>query len=104
MTVNRGKKHKYLGIVKCHSKILVFLASIDCHLASSVFKNTFVFLLQRFDQFVVDFRVDMANLAVINMPAYSLLVVVNHAVGDAWIIWVDLEPKVLDRLAEFFVM
>ena len=43
----------------------------------------------------------MANLAVINMSAYSLLVVVNSAVGNAWNIWVDLEPKVLDSLAEF---
>ena len=46
----------------------------------------------------------MPNLAVINMLAYSLLVVANRAVGDAWIIWVDLEPKVLDRLADFFVI
>ena len=44
----------------------------------------------------------MANLAVINMPVYSLQVVVNRAVGNAWIIWVDLEPKVLDRLADVF--
>ena len=43
----------------------------------------------------------MANLAVINMPAYNLLVVVNHVVGNAWIIWVDLEPNMLDRLAYF---
>ena len=46
----------------------------------------------------------MANLAVINMPEYSLLVVINHVVGDAWIIWVDIEPKVIDCLAEFFVI
>ena len=44
----------------------------------------------------------MANLAVINMPVYSLQVVVNRAVGNAWIIWVDLEPKVLDLLADVF--
>ena len=43
----------------------------------------------------------MANLAVIIISAYSLLVVVNYAVGNAWIIWIDLEPKVLDRVAEF---
>ena len=82
----------------------MFLASIDCHLNSSIFKNTFVFLLQLFDQFFVDFWVDMANLAVINMPEYSLLVFVNCAVGNPWIIWVDLEPKVLDRLAKHFVI
>ena len=46
----------------------------------------------------------MDNLAVINMPAYILLVVVNNAVGNAWIICVDLEPKVLDYPAEFFVI
>ena len=46
----------------------------------------------------------MADLAVINMPSYSLLVVVNRAVVDAWIVWVDLEPKVLYRLAEFYII
>ena len=79
----------------------MFLAYVDCHLASSVFKNTFILLLQLLDHFVIDLWVDMADLAAVNMPAYSLLVVVNRAVDDAWIIWVDLEPKVLDRLAEF---
>ena len=43
----------------------------------------------------------MATLAVINVPEYSLLVVINLAVGDAWIIWVDIETKVLDSLADF---
>ena len=46
----------------------------------------------------------MANLAVINMPAYSLLVVFNRTVDNAWIIWVDLEPKALDRLAVYFLI
>ena len=46
----------------------------------------------------------MADLAVINMPSYGLLVVANRAVGNDWIIWVDIEPKVLDRLAEFSVI
>ena len=45
----------------------------------------------------------MADLSVINIPEYILPVVVNHAVGDARIIWVDLEPKVLDCLAEFSI-
>ena len=46
----------------------------------------------------------MAGFEVINMPAYSLMVVVNGSVGDAWIIWVNLEPNVLDRLAHFYVI
>ena len=46
----------------------------------------------------------MANLAVINMTAYSLLVVVNRVLDNAWIIWVDIEPKVLDHLAYFFAI
>ena len=46
----------------------------------------------------------MADLAVTNMPSYSLLVVVNLALGDAWIIWADIEPTVLDNLAEFSVI
>ena len=80
------------------------LASVKCRLSGSFFKNTFVFLLQIIDQFVVDLRVGMADLAVINMPAYILLVVFNCMVGDAWIIWIDLEPKALDYLAEFSVI
>ena len=94
----------FLGLVKFHSNILVFLDSVDCHLASSVFKNTFIFLLQWPDQFFVDLRFDMADLAVINIPAYSLMVVVNCAVGNAWIIWVDLEPKVIDCVAELSII
>ena len=74
-----------LGIVECHPKIIVFLASVECHLASSVFKIIIVLFLQLLNQFVVELWVDMADLAVINMPAYSLMVVVNHAVGNAWI-------------------
>ena len=42
----------------------------------------------------------MSNLAVMNIPAYGLLIVVICAVGDAWIIWVDLEPKVIDHPAK----
>ena len=61
-------------------------------------------LFYGYDQFFIDLRVNMDNLAVVKMPEYSLLVVVNRTVGNTWIICVDIEPKVLDRLAEFFVI
>ena len=68
-------------MVECHPNVLVLLASVDCHLASFVFKNTFVLLLQLLYQLFVDLRVDMADIAVIKIPAYGLLVVTNSAVG-----------------------
>ena len=43
----------------------------------------------------------MANLAVINIPEYSLLVVVSCAVVNVWIIWVDLDPRCLIVLQIF---
>ena len=46
----------------------------------------------------------LTDLAIINVPAYRLLVVVNRAVSDTWIIWVNLEPKMLDGLAKLLVV
>ncbi len=92
------------SVVKSHSEVLVYLAPAHCHRACAVLKDTLVLLAQVFDHLVHDLTIAMAELAVINMKAYSHLLAFNHFVGDARVIWIEREPNVCQTLDELAIV
>lgn len=62
-----------------------------------------VFGLKPLGKFVIDGSITAGTLQIIHVDRHCLLETINHAVGDAAIVGVELKPNLLQIVAEFLI-
>ena len=84
------------GIVECHAKVLMNLASTDFHFSRAIVEESFIGALQPIGHLGKGVRTDMADFEIVNVPDDCQLFLFNDLIGDARIIGIDFETNGLE--------
>ena len=84
--------------VQSHSRVFMFLASSDLHLARAVFKESLISALEPIFHLCDDGSADMADFQIVDMPYNGELFSLYDLIGNTGIIGIDFET---DRFQVF---
>jgi hypothetical protein len=94
----------FVGEIQQYTQLLVGFAPVDFHLPQAILKDTLILGSEPSDCIVNNCRGFVRNLAVIDVEADHLMLYLDHFIGHAPIIWIDLVPLLCETLHELLVV
>ncbi len=91
-----------VGEIQEHTQILIDFAPVDFHLSQAILEDTLV-LGSELSNHIVNKCRGFRNLAVIDLEADCYLFSLDHFIGHAPIIWIDLIPLFCETLHKLLV-
>jgi hypothetical protein len=91
-----------MGEIQCHTQILVGVAPVDFHLPQTILKYTLVLGSEPSNSIIKNCRGFMRDLAFINVETDHCLLSLDHLIGHAPIVRVDLVPLLHETLHKPF--
>jgi hypothetical protein len=93
-----------VGEIQQHTQILVGFAPVDFHLPRAILEDTVVFGSEPSNRIINNCRGYMRNLEVIDVEADCYLLSLDHFIGQAPTVWVDVVPLLCETLHELLVV
>ena len=93
-----------VGEIQRHTQILVGFAPVDFHLPQAILKYTLLLGFEQSNRIVNNCRQFVRDFAVINVETDCYLLSLDHFIGHAPIVQIDLVPLLCEILHKLLVV